>query len=230
MKAESMKAESYIKLRNLTVREGEPVKQIIERGLEQLRGLNEKATLQLRVTGVPGEKRTEAYSIVVTPSGAHLETQFTKPTLAVILPHDSFVRIANGSYSPLQAYLDGNLRLIGNVEVGKRIISHLAGSGTQAGVCPTLYNESWQLDGPGYGHITFSGEFFTDFGTVEIVYNWGGGFYQQIVVADQSGSFTTTQNNLSCGDIPGNPGVGVIVTATDLATGLYVTQGYPTPC
>jgi hypothetical protein len=113
----------------------------------------------------------------LTPSGARLEAQdFTKPTLAIIIPYDSFARIVNGSYSPLQAYLDGNLKPIGNVELGKKIINHLGGSGTQTGVCPTLYNESWHLDGPGYGHITFSGESFTDSGTVQIVYNWGGGF------------------------------------------------------
>lgn len=225
-----MGEDSYVKLRNLTIREGEPVKEIIERNLDQLRGLKQKATVQLRITGV--EKGTpERYSVALTPSGASLQTEhFTKPTLAVILSQDTFSRIASGSYSPVQAYVDGTLRLIGNVEIGKAIIVHLTGSGTQTNVCPTLYGESWQLDGPGYGHITFSGEFFTDNGTVEIVYDWGGGFYQQIVVANSTGSFTTAQNNLYCGDIPGHPGVGVIVTATDLASGKYTTQSYGTPC
>lgn len=228
-----MSSESYIKLRNLTVHEGEPVRQILQRNLDQLRGLKEKAIVHLRVKGGPtsAEEPVSGYSIALTPSGASLDTQgFTKPTLAVILPYDTFFGIASGSYSPLQAYLDGTLKLVGNVELGKRIISHLGASGTTAGVCPTLFNESWHLDGPGFGHITFSGEFFSDFGTVEIVYDWGGGFFQQIVVADKNGSFTTTESNLYCGDIPGNPGVGVIVTATDLGTGQSVTEGYGTPC
>ena len=225
-----MSEESYIRLRDLGMKAGESVKDVIQRNLSQLRGLNEKAVVQLRITGL--DKQTpERYSIALTPSGASLQTQdFPKPTLAAILSSDTFTRIANGSYSPVQAYVDGKLKLIGNVDVGKRLIRHMAGSGTTAGVCPTLFNESWHLDGIGYGHITFSGEFFSHNGTVQISYDWGGGFYEQIVVADGSGQFTTTQNNLFCGDIPGHPGVGVIVTATDLATGAYTTQGYGTPC
>jgi hypothetical protein len=54
----TMSAESYVKLRNLTVREGEPVKQIVERSLDQLRGLNEKGTVHLRVSGVSAKEPT----------------------------------------------------------------------------------------------------------------------------------------------------------------------------
>jgi hypothetical protein len=147
-----------------------------------------------------------------------------------IITSEAFYRVTDGSYSPVQAYLDGKLKLLGNVNVGKRLIAHLAGSGTTAGVCPTLINESWKIDSPGIGSLTFTGEFFTAHGTVEVVYDWGGGFYQRIVTADASGKFTLTEGSLFCGDIPGHPGVGVIVTATDLATGQSTTQSYSTPC
>jgi hypothetical protein len=72
--------------------------------------------------------------------------------------------------------------------------------------------------------------FFTPGGTVELVYDYGSGRYQLITTADASGNFTVTEMGIPCGDIPGRPGVGVIVTATDLASGLYITQNYPTPC
>jgi len=226
-----MASESLIKLRNLTTKEGEPLEQIIQRGVEQMVGLKENATLQLRITGGPDPKGNTNYSIALTQSGAFLQpTPQIKPTLVVIVPHDSFMSIVDGSYSPLQAYLDGKLKPIGDVDLGKRIIIHLGGSGTQAAVCPMLFNESWTIDSPGQGHISFSGEFFTPSGFVQIVYDWGAGFYHQIARADATGIFTTTQGALHCGDIPGQPGVGVIVTATDIATGKYITQKYGTPC
>ena len=226
-----MSNESYIKLRKLTAGEGEPIEAIVERGVGYLHGLKEKATLQLRVSAVAGTKDSSTHSILLTSSGASLRpVAGTKPTLVVIITSEAFYRVAEGSYSPVQAYLDGQIRLLGNVALGKRIITHLAGSGTTAGVCPVLFNESWRIDYPGYGSLTLSGEFFTHNGTVEIVYDWGGGLYQRIVTADSTGSFTVTEGNLPCGDIPGHPGVGVIVTATDLATGQYSTQSYSTPC
>jgi len=227
-----MNSESLTKLPNLTAREGEPIEETIERSLPRLPGLTEKAIVHLRVIGGPGQQATQNYSISLTSSGAHLQAQFTpKATLVLIASYDDFTRILNGSYSPLQAYLDGTLKPLGDIEMGKRIISTLSGSEVPMLVCPILLNESWHVDGPGYGHITLSGKYFTSSGNVEIVYNWGGGFYQQLLVADYAnGAFTTTQDQVPCGDIPGMPGVGVIVTATDIATSKYVTKSYATPC
>jgi hypothetical protein len=45
-----MSAESYVYLRKLTTRDGEPIEDILQMGAEQLRGLEEKATLQFRLT------------------------------------------------------------------------------------------------------------------------------------------------------------------------------------
>ena len=172
--------------------------------------------------------------IVLTPSGASVQTgpiAANKPTLVAIISLEAFYQVADGSYSPLQAYLDKKLRLLGNVDVGRRIIEHLKASGTSSGVCPILVNESWTLNGPGYGLLRVTGEFFTPNGTAEIVYDWGGGFYQRITTADNNGNFTITEGFLPCGDIPGHPGVGVIVTATDIATGQSTkSEGYATPC
>lgn len=225
-----MGADAYIKLRNLTAREQEPVKDIIQRGIQELKGLKEKAVVQFRVTETP-TARAETYSVGLTPSGAFLRADNSmKPTLIVILSYDTFYRIANGSYSPLQAYLDQGVKIMGATNLGKAIISSLSGSGTQAAVCPTLFNERWKVDGGGIGHITLEGELFTDSGAVEIVYDWGGGSYQQILTASSTGTFITTQGNLYCGDISGMPGVGVIVTATDIASGKSTTEKYATPC
>jgi putative sterol carrier protein len=236
-----MSAESYVYLRKLTTQDGEPIEDILQRGAEQLHGLVEKGILQFRLTDT-----RSTYSILLTSSGAFVHTEHvTKPTLVVITTSDAFFDIAKGSYSPVQAYLDGKVRILGDVDLGRRVILHLAGSGTQVAPCltareeapipaapivtPWLATESWKLDGPGFGSLTLTGRFFTPFGTVEIEYDWGGGFYRQIADADSSGSFTVTET-LYCGDIPGRPGVGVVVTAIDLASGKSTTQAYPTPC
>ena len=97
---------------------------------------------------------------------------------------------------------------------------------------PKLFNESWRLDSPPdeVGTLTLSGSGFTRDGKVSIVYDYGSGQYRQIVQANSSGEFTAGQSSLDCGDIPGQPGVGVNVTATDISNGLYATGKYATPC
>jgi hypothetical protein len=62
------------------------------------------------------------------------------------------------------------------------------------------------------------------------VYDYGSGDYERILNADTSGQFTVTEPFIFCGDIPGMPGVGVIVTATDIGSGLETTGRYATPC
>jgi SCP-2 sterol transfer family len=233
-----LSAESYFKLPKLTEQDGEPVEHILRRAAERLRGLTHKATIQLRLLRVGGTAATSIHSMRLTPAGAFLHAgNVTKPTLVVITTAEAFNQMAEGSYSPVQAYLDGKIKLEGNIDLGRQIFKQLGGSvprqlggPTQDPVCPTLTNESWKLDEPGVGSLTVSGLFFTPGGTVDIVYDWGGGFYQQHPTANSEGGFTVTEGGLFCGDIPGHPGVGVILTATDLSTGLYTTQGYPTPC
>jgi hypothetical protein len=97
---------------------------------------------------------------------------------------------------------------------------------------PNLNNERWQLDSPfdGLGSLTLSGSGFTNEGSVQIVYNYGGGQYERFVQANSSGTFTVTEPFIYCGDIPGMPGVGVIVTAFDISSGLNTTGKYSTPC
>jgi SCP-2 sterol transfer family len=227
-----MSVQSYVKLRKLASHNDEPIEAILENAAKQLQSSREKATVEVRLIGA-GSNRTSKYWMRFSGAGAFLDTRAegaSKPTLVMIATLDAFRRMAEGSYSPVQAYLDGKVKLQGDVHVGKNIVKQLAGSGEQVDVCPTLYNESWRIAGPGYGSLTLSGKFFTPGGTVELVYNWGGGFYQQIVTADSEGSFNATESNLSCGDIPGDPGVGVIVTATDVSSGQYTTASYSTPC
>lgn len=40
---------------------------------------------------------------------------------------ETFLAMAAGSYAPVQAYLDGRLRVRGDVDLAKRVLRHLAG-------------------------------------------------------------------------------------------------------
>jgi hypothetical protein len=230
---ESINAKSYVKLRKLTTKDGEPIEDILHRAAEQMGGLAEKATIQLRLIRVDETATKSVYSIQLTPAGGFLQTEsFTKPTLVVITTSRTFRQMAEGSYSPVQAYVDGRLHLQGDVGLGKRVILHLAGSGTDVNVCPLLDAESWQPDGNGRtGSLTFSGLNFTPGGQADIHYNWGGGTFRKIVTADARGRFTVTERNIPCGDM--SPGVGVIVSALDLSSGQNLITGdqsYSTSC
>jgi hypothetical protein len=229
---QTTKTESFVKLNKLTTCEGEAIEAILERGIGLLQGVQGKAIIEVRIRGTQEPDGTSIHSIVLSPSGAFLRkgsVESGRPTLVAIMRAEVFYGIVEGTHSPVQAYLDGKLKLLGNIELGRKLILRLPHTGTVVQVCPLLLEESWTPGALGIGSLTLQGGFFTPNGSVEIVYDWGGGFYQQILMADFQGNFTTKEN-LPCGDIPGKPGVGVIVTATDIATGLYTQRSYATPC
>lgn len=85
----------------------------------------------------------------------------------------------------------------------------------------------------GGGSLTVHGTFFTPGGTVDIGYDFGGGFFDSFLIkvkADEAGGFDVTQDSIPCGEIIGKPGIGVIVTALDVSTGLLTKQYFSTPC
>ena len=70
--------------------------------------------------------------------------------------------------SPLQAYADNKLKVLGNVELARQIIKVLSdGTGNQANIC-LLVEDSWTIDDEfGNGSLTLTGELFSPEGTVE---------------------------------------------------------------
>ncbi len=230
-----MSTESHVKLRKFTTREGEPIEDVLKRGVCELGGLGRKATIELRLIPATGSGAASVHTVVLTPTGASLHPKRLKnPTLVAMSTPETFYRIAEGSYSPVQAHLDGELKFLGDVDLAQLVLGPLAGAGLQPslGVCPTLYNESYTPDGLSLGGtLTFSGEFFTPFGAVDINYDFGGfNSPPSHVYADAAGSFSISIPEVLCGPIPGRGGVGVFVTAVDLSTAKYTTQGYVLNC
>lgn len=231
---ESAGADSYVMLRNMTTTEGEPIEDILHRVAKHMAGLQEKAIVQLRIVRADEAGARKVYALHVTPSGSALRADtMVAPTLTLITTAKALRQILGGSYSPVQAYLDGRLHLHGDVALAKRVALHLAESGNNVNVCPLLDAEQWQPDGRGHGSLTVSGFNFTPGGLADLIYEWGGGRFRKTVFADDRGRFTVTEPGIPCGDIPGRPGVGVIVSAFDLASGQSLITGdqsYATPC
>jgi putative sterol carrier protein len=228
------------KLRKLMARHDEPIEDIVRRVAHELGSLREKAIIELRLLDGENPNSVTKFTVQLSHADASLLARNVQnPTLLAITTVETFREMVNGSYSPFSAHLDGKLNVQGNVELGLKIFGHFAGPGVQtptphkpagpgqAALCPTLVNESYDPTANG-GSLTVSGEFFTAGGSVVMVYNWFGGQYQQVITADASGRFTVTEIGIPCGN--NSAGVGVIVTATDLSSGLNTTQDYSTPC
>jgi putative sterol carrier protein len=125
-----MSDKSHPKLLKLTEKDGETVEKIVKKALPHFGGMKEKATIQLRVLPVGNAHGKAVYSIGLTPSGAFLHKHNAiKPTLVVIMTSEAFHGMAEGSYSPVQAYHDGKLELHGNVDLARNIVTHLSRSG-----------------------------------------------------------------------------------------------------
>lgn len=150
-----MVAEFYATLRNLTIEASEPIERIVTRAAQHLDNLRDTGILHLRLIQPRGEpaQRTN-FSIALSSAGAVLledggpgRKGFDRSALSVLTMTDSFRRIVEGTYSPVQAYLDGRLHLHGNVDLGKSIVLHLLRAGGPLAFCPLKIDQDWQAVG-----------------------------------------------------------------------------------
>jgi hypothetical protein len=126
--------QSHPKFKKLTETESDTVEDILTRALKQLSGIQAKATVQLRVLPVGNAHKKTVHTIAVTPGGVflHKEEPGKKPltpTLVVITTSEAFHSMADGSYSPVEAYHDGKMELLGDADLARQIIAHLSKSG-----------------------------------------------------------------------------------------------------
>jgi hypothetical protein len=238
-----MKPASLVKLKKLTTSDDEPIADIMNRVVSKLgsdatrhprthRWVQTPATFELRLPSNAGKTEVTTFTTEMTSTGATLLTErVPDPTLVAIMSTETFRGIVQGATSPRQALLDGSLKLQGNVQLARDIIRPLAGSGPAVGACPPyLVFDSYSPVADG-GTLTLSGRFFTSGGTVSILYDYGGNSVEQEVTADVTGNFDATQAGLPCGEIVGQPpGIGVVVTATDLSSGDSAASPFPTRC
>lgn len=225
---------AYPFLRPLTEASETSVEAILATLADRLRGFAEEATVELRVLpNADASGASTVHTLRLTTDDASVRSgTATKPALVVMTTLDIFHGMADGNYAPVQAFVEGKLRLGGNADLGRRIVEHLTPPDSQSSVTPALSEGVYELDRPGaqFGSLTLSGCMFTPNGSVRLIYDYGGGLYRQDTTTSANGAFRITQSALFCGDIPGRPGVGVTVTATDFASGHSTSRDYPTPC
>jgi hypothetical protein len=120
----------YARLRHLSDASDEP-----ERGLravaERLGDFEPGGVVQVRlVDGGEG-----AVWSIVAGGGDARAGEAARPDLEIVTTEPTWGRLAEGSYSPLQAFLDGSLRVRGDVALGKRMLRHLGEPGGTVDVC-----------------------------------------------------------------------------------------------
>ncbi len=57
------------------------------------------------------------------------------PALEIVAKGDTYRRMADGSYSPLEAFLDGKMRVRGDADLGKRLLRKLGQPGGIVDIC-----------------------------------------------------------------------------------------------
>src|SRR5436190_570051 len=82
--------------------------EILQRAVDQLHDLGEKAAIELRILPGKGTGKRSTHGLRLTPGGAHLHAGAEKasdapPSLVVIATADAFQGMADGTYSPVQA-------------------------------------------------------------------------------------------------------------------------------
>lgn len=220
-----MHTPNYVLFAAVTTDPELPLQRLIELAAERLGRSPERRTLQIRLSDID-----KTWHLVLDSDGAMTFPGLAAhPTLSVITDTATLRRIAAGSYSPISALAEAQLRISGDLTFGKHILRTLGGVSELINVYPILatdanYSAATQT-------LRLEGFCFTPGGSVRLIYDVGGYTYQQIVQADHGGHFTASQDGISCGPIPGHGDIGVLVDAVDETTGTDAPQqGYPTPC
>lgn len=129
---------NYARLRSLVTATDEPTDQAIQAVLDQaadrLSDFDESAVVQVRL--VPARGAPRAWSMRTGGDQRRAEAgRAERPDLEVVTSAETLQRVADGSYSPIQAFIDGRLRVRGDAELGKRVVRHLGGPDGDVDVC-----------------------------------------------------------------------------------------------
>lgn len=120
---------TYMKLRNFVVSgEESNLDLTVQRIAEALRETNERAQLQICV--VSDEESYFYRGLQVDKNICEVSSeQIDNSDFEVITSEETWLQISSGTYSPVQAFLDGKMRIRGDVKLGERILQQL-GTGT----------------------------------------------------------------------------------------------------
>jgi putative sterol carrier protein len=85
---------------------------------------------RLHVSVVGGRRNGQFTFDVLNGNCTVTESAAESPDLEVVVREDALVEIANGTLSPVDAYLSGRMEIAGDLEFGKRQYAKLLGRGS----------------------------------------------------------------------------------------------------
>jgi len=125
--------DSYVTLRNLTEHREIDLNATFTRMAEFLEKSGEHARVQFRILK---DARRLFWCLELDKDACKVNTNKTdQPGLEIVTRAETWWQIAQGSLSPLEAFLQGKMRIRGDVELGKRLMKQLASSEGRLDIC-----------------------------------------------------------------------------------------------
>lgn len=132
--------ERFATLRPLTSRRRNDIGDTLHELAGRMAGTEEKGRVQLRLVGLEDEPTftvelgaKRAKSARGTKAAARKRDE--RPDLEIVTHAETWSCIAEGTLSPLDAFLSGRLFLRGDAYLAKRLVRHLASEGGIVDVC-----------------------------------------------------------------------------------------------
>ena len=119
-------ADTYFTLRKLTAPTQKHLGKTFQRMAELLQesGADESARLQFRI--LSGEKQSFWTVARARARWQVGEKEIKRPDLELITDAETWRAIADGKLSPFRAFLQGKMRVRGDIDLGKRVLGRIA--------------------------------------------------------------------------------------------------------
>jgi hypothetical protein len=135
----------FARLKPLAQRRPDDAGEALRSLARQLVDTPERGRIQLRLVGRSesecqtwdvelGSRRSKTAKLPRSPKSSR-RSPGKLPDLEIVTRAQTWDRIADGSLSPLEAFLGGQLRLRGDSELAKRIVRHLAADDGEVDIC-----------------------------------------------------------------------------------------------
>ena len=124
--------KKYATLRPLIQGRTRDVRKGLEKMLGSLKGFEGEARIQFRIV----DKQVEHWVLEVSPvQKAVRKVKLENPDFELLTRKETWTAIASGRLSPAEAFLQGEMRVRGNVELGRRVFERLAAPGGTLEIC-----------------------------------------------------------------------------------------------
>ncbi|MCA1675343.1 MAG: SCP2 sterol-binding domain-containing protein [Actinobacteria bacterium] len=119
---------TYALVRSLTDGQGSDVDLTVERLATAVSDAGDRGSMQLSLGADEEGSERSVWTLSLDEATAKRSTTGSVASdITLLTAPETFQRMAEGSYSPVQAFLDGKLRVRGDMDLAKRILRHLAG-------------------------------------------------------------------------------------------------------